>query len=126
MTSPAVKASIGVQELADKSGVAPSAIRFYDRNGLIRAERTSGNQRRFHETTACVVKVIRVAQRVGLSVAEIRELTDRLPPPEQIGLDDWFRFRSALEAEVHRRIAELNSALDDLTGDTALCKVPPA
>ncbi|MGH3804125.1 MAG: MerR family DNA-binding transcriptional regulator [Pseudonocardiaceae bacterium] len=118
--------TLGVTELAEKSGVAPSAIRFYESNGLIPAVRTSGNQRRFHEVSACVVKIIRVAQRVGLSVAEIRRLTDQLPKPEEIAIADWAWLRQQLEDEVRLRIAALNEVLDDLTEQGKLCEVPAA
>jgi MerR family redox-sensitive transcriptional activator SoxR len=52
-----------VGELARASGVAPSAVRFYEKHGLVTSERTSGNQRRFYEVEACLIKIIRVAQR---------------------------------------------------------------
>jgi hypothetical protein len=61
------RASVTVSDLARDSGVSASAVRFYEDNGLITAERTPGNQRRFSPGDACRIKVIRVAQRVGLS-----------------------------------------------------------
>lgn len=98
-----------------------SAIRFYARHGLISSRRTPGNQRRFDEDAACRVKVARVAQRVGLSVAEIGELLATLPP--DAGLADWQKLHDVLCAEGERRIAELWAALDDITSGRKLCEL---
>ena len=114
-----------VGDLARESGVAPSAVRFYEKHGLVKSLRTSGNQRRFYEVEACLIKIIRVAQRVGLSVAEIRDLMADLPDRRDITIQDWARLRSRLEQEVRERIEALNAVLDDLTGEQKLCEVPP-
>ena len=114
-----------VGDLARASGVAPSAVRFYEKNGLVTSERTSGNQRRFHEIDACLIKIIRVAQRVGLSVSEIRDLMSGLPDRRDITIADWRRLRERLEQEVRERIEALAEVLDDLTSEEKLCEVPP-
>ncbi|MGH3376707.1 MAG: MerR family DNA-binding transcriptional regulator [Actinoallomurus sp.] len=114
-----------VGDLARASGVAPSAVRFYEKHGLVTSRRTSGNQRRFYEVEACLIKIIRVAQRVGLSVAEIRDLMADLPDREDITIQDWARLRTRLEQEVRERIEALTEVLDDLTGEQKLCEVPP-
>jgi MerR family redox-sensitive transcriptional activator SoxR len=87
--------------------------------------RPSGNQRRFFEVEACLIKIIRVAQRVGLSVAEIRGLMDDLPDRREITVADWLRLRTRLEQEVRERIQALTEVLDDLTAEQKLCEVPP-
>jgi MerR family transcriptional regulator, redox-sensitive transcriptional activator SoxR len=115
-----------VGELARASGVAPSAVRFYEKHGLVVSRRTSGNQRRFYEVESCLIKIVRVAQRVGLSVAEIRDLMADLPDRQDITVQDWARLRTRLEQEVRERIEALTAVLDDLTGDRKLCEVPPA
>lgn len=125
MTAVQESPSLTVGDLARASGVAPSAVRFYESHGLVTSERTSGNQRRFYEVDACVIKIIRVAQRVGLSVAEIRDLMAGLPASRDIAIGDWRRLREHLEQEVRRRIAELTEVLDDLTSEAKLCEVPP-
>jgi MerR family transcriptional regulator, redox-sensitive transcriptional activator SoxR len=94
--------------------------------GLLPSVRTTGNQRRFYEVDSCLVKVIRVAQRVGLSVAEIRALLAGLPDRSDITVDDWHRLRHRLEDEVRVRIDALTAALDDLTTEDKLCEVPPS
>ncbi len=91
---------------------------------MISAARTSGNQRRFHEVDACIIKIVRVAQRVGLSVAEIHELISGLPDRRAITMDDWYDLPKALEDEVRSRIRALTVVLDDLTTEPRLCEVP--
>lgn len=112
-----------VGKLAGASGVAPSAVRFYETHGLITGERTAGNQRRFHDADACRVKVIRVAQRVGLSVAEIKAFLDDLPdaPSEA----DWRRLTERLVQEATERIQRLALVLDDIAAGDNLCDLPP-
>jgi MerR family redox-sensitive transcriptional activator SoxR len=112
-----------VSEVAEQSGVAASAVRFYQKHGLISGVRTSGNQRRFGADAACRVKVARVAQRIGLSVAEIAELLAELPPDPQLA--DWKRLHGRLIAEAERRIAELNAQLTALSTGAKLCELPP-
>lgn len=114
-----------ISDLARTSGVAPSAVRFYEKQGLVASERTAGNQRRFHRAEACVIRIIRVAQRVGLTVAEIRELMAGLPADrEAVSVQDFLRLRRELEAEAQRRITALAGVLDDLESERKLCEVP--
>lgn len=110
-----------VADVAAESGVAASAIRFYERHGLIHARRTTGNQRRFDEDAACRVKVARVAQRIGMRLVEIKNLLDALPPDAD--LLEWQRVHRVLNEEGQRRIAELNAALDDITSGHKLCEL---
>ncbi|MGP9490131.1 MerR family transcriptional regulator [Glutamicibacter sp. 287] len=114
-----------VSALAQASKVNASAVRFYDKHGLIVGERTSGNQRRFSEEDACRIKVIRVAQRVGLSVSEISELLNDLP--SEPSSSDWSVVGAKLQAAGQERIDQLNQALAELTGPVQLCDVftPP-
>jgi len=74
----------------------------------------------------CLVKIIRVAQRVGLSVAEIREHMADLPQDRRdISIDDFLRLRQRLEREARERIRVLTGVLDDLTTERKLCEIPP-
>jgi MerR family redox-sensitive transcriptional activator SoxR len=115
-----------VSDVARASGVTPSAVRFYDKHGLVASERTAGNQRRFFEVDGCLIKIIRVAQRAGLSVDEIRQLMSALPEDRrEITIDDFLLLRQRLEQEVRERIQALTDVLDDLTSEQKLCEVPP-
>jgi MerR family redox-sensitive transcriptional activator SoxR len=101
-------------------------VRFYEKQGLVSSVRTAGNQRRFHHADGCLIKIVRVAQRVGLSMAEIRELMSELPEDRGlIGPPDFLRLRIRLESEVRQRIQALNEVLDDLDTDQKLCELPP-
>lgn len=113
--------TLTVGEVARESGVSGSAIRFYEREGLITATRTSGNQRRFGSEAACRVRVARAAQRIGLTVGEIRDLLAALPPEPDLA--DWQRLHDRLAAEAERRIAELHRALDDIRSGRRLCEL---
>lgn len=120
----ATQASLTVRDLAAAAGIAASAVRFYDDNGLLASVRTAGNQRRFYPIDACLVKIIRVAQRAGLSVAEIRALMAHLPRQRgDVTVADFGRLRAQLEADVRERIAALTNVLDDLTSERKLCDV---
>lgn len=111
-----------VGEVAREAGVTPHTVRFYEDHGLITAERTPGNQRRFEADTACRIKVAKVAQRIGLSVADVRVLLASLPPaPAE---EDWHRLEYDLAAEAERRIQDLHAVLADIRSDQKLCEVP--
>lgn len=88
---------------------------------MVVSVRTAGNQRRFGADAACRVKVARVAQRVGLTVAEIAELLAMLPPDPQP--TDWHRLQGVLVAEAQRRIADLNAQLTALSSGEKLCEL---
>jgi MerR family redox-sensitive transcriptional activator SoxR len=118
-----VQASLTVGDLARASGVAPSAVRFYETHDLLTSERTPGNQRRFRESDVCRTKIIRVAQRVGLSVAEIRAILAELPADPSLA--DWQRLATRLVTEANLRIQQLRRVLKDITSGDKLCELPP-
>lgn len=117
-------ASLTVGELARASSVAPSAVRFYETHGLLSSERTPGNQRRFRDGDVCRTKIIRVAQRVGLSVAEIRAVLDELPA--EPSPDDWEHLAGRLVTEAEARIRQLRRVLAEITSADRLCELPPS
>lgn len=108
-----------VGDVAAESGVAPSAVRFYEQHGVITAVRTAGDQRRFDASAACRIRVAKVAQRVGLTVREIAEVFADLPadPAPQ----DWGRVAGALIAEAEARTAALRAHLADMRSGSRLC-----
>jgi MerR family redox-sensitive transcriptional activator SoxR len=97
-----------VGEVAARSGVAVSAVHFYESKGLIKAWRTSGNQRRYPREVLRRVAVIRAAQRVGIPLASIHEALGSLPEKRTPTAEDWgvlsSRWRSALDERIHRLI----------------------
>jgi len=109
------EAGLTVGQVAERSGVAPSALRFYERKGLITSDRTAGNQRRYHGDVLCRVAMIRACQRVGLSIAEIRVALAALPEGHIPGPEDWDRLSRHLKRELHNRIDDLNRALQALS-----------
>lgn len=103
-----------IGQLADRSGVAPSALRFYEERGLISAVRTAGNQRRFPQPTLRVVALIRAAQRVGLTLDEIREALETLPSDRAPTVADWTRLSKGWRARLDDQIERVTRLRDDL------------
>ncbi len=116
---PMWKSEFTVGEVAARSGLAVSALHFYEAKGLIRSERNSGNQRRYTRDVLRRVSLIKVAQRVGIPLAEIREALDRLPDDEIPTKSDWTRmsraWRAALDARIER-LTRLRNQLDTCIG----------
>jgi len=111
------EAGLTVGQVAVRSGVAQSALRFYERQGLISSDRTAGNQRRYHADVMCRVAMIRACQRVGLSIADIKTALAELPEGQVPGPEDWARLSQRLQHELRDRIDDLNRALSALIGD---------
>lgn len=104
-----------VGQLAERSGVAVSALHFYESKGLISSRRTPGNQRRFTRDTLRRVSFIRVAQRVGIPLSEIREALATLPEERTPTVEDWARLSEMWRGELDARIRQLERLRDDLT-----------
>ena len=105
-----------IAEVARRSGVAASALRFYEQQGLITSERTGAGHRRFPRAVLRRVAFIVFAQRIGLSLEEISAELARLPPNRVPERADWARLSSRWTARVDERIAELQRLKDGLTG----------
>ena len=103
-----------IGEVAERSDVEPSALRFYESRGLISAHRTSGGQRRYPREVLRRVAFIRVAQRVGLTLGEIGEALDRLPDGRTPTVRDWARVSSAWRDRLDERISILEGLRDEL------------
>jgi MerR family redox-sensitive transcriptional activator SoxR len=104
-----------VGQVARRSGVAVSALHFYEAKGLISSTRTSGNQRRYSRDILRRVAFIRFAQRVGLPLAEIRAALASLPEQRTPNREDWARLSAGWRASLDARIAALQRLRDDLT-----------
>lgn len=107
---------ISVGQLASRSGVAVSALHFYERKGLIRSRRTSGNQRRYPRSTLRRVAVIRAAQRAGIPLASVLEVFEGLPHDGIPDQADWQRLSAAWRQEIESRITLLEHLRDRLDG----------
>ena len=104
---PALGEQITIGELAARSGVSASALRFYESRGLIRAERTMGGQRRYERATLRRVAFVQAAQRVGLTLDEIADALRLLPENRTPTKADWERLSRSWRALLESRIAEL-------------------
>jgi len=111
---------LSVGQLSERSGVAPSALHFYERQGLITSRRTSGNQRRYRRDTLRVVALIRIAQRVGIPLAEVAQVLAELPERRVPTRRDWERLSRCWQASIERRIRGLEQLRDDF-GDCIGC-----
>ncbi|MFC4562938.1 redox-sensitive transcriptional activator SoxR [Nocardiopsis mangrovi] len=105
-----------VGQIAERSGVAVSALHFYEREGLIRSRRTAGNQRRFQRDTLRRIAFIRVSQRVGIPLSRIREALAELPDERTPTREDWARLSEKWRDKLDARIRMLERLRDDLTG----------
>jgi MerR family transcriptional regulator, redox-sensitive transcriptional activator SoxR len=103
-------------EVARRAGVAVSALHFYEREGLIASVRTAGNQRRYHRDVLRRVAFIRVSQRVGISLAEIRAALEQLPEGRTPTKRDWTRLSRGWRQALDARIAQLVRLRGDLDG----------
>jgi MerR family transcriptional regulator, redox-sensitive transcriptional activator SoxR len=110
------QSELTVGELAARSGVAVSALHFYERRGLITSRRTLGNQRRYRRDMLRRVALIRAAQRVGIPLARIRAALAGLPDNRTPNREDWARLSRGWQAELDRRIENLQQLRDELTG----------
>ncbi len=103
-----------IGEVADRAGVATSALRFYEKEGLIASVRTDGGQRRFEREVLRRVAFVRSAQRVGLSISEIRDSLATLPDGRTPTAVDWRRLSRSWRPMLDARIVELERLRDRL------------
>jgi len=113
------QAHLTIGQLSARSGVAPSALRYYEDLGLISSERNAGNQRRYLQSTLRRVAFVRSAQRVGLTLDEIAEALATLPVDHAPTKADWSRlsrsWRPRLDAQIER-LERLRDKLDSCIG----------
>nr|WP_306175527.1 MULTISPECIES: redox-sensitive transcriptional activator SoxR [unclassified Stenotrophomonas] len=106
---------MSVGDVAKRSGVAVSALHFYERKGLIRSLRTAGNQRRFARDVLRRLAVIRVAQRVGMPLEAVATAFAALPENKTPTKAEWARMSALWRSELDQRIAQLLLLRDQLT-----------
>lgn len=105
-----------IGEVAERTGVAHSALRFYEDEGLLAPSRTAGNQRRYERATIRRISFIRVAQQVGLSLEEVGEALASLPDGRTPTEADWTRLSAAWRPRLDAQIALLERLRDRLDG----------
>jgi MerR family transcriptional regulator, redox-sensitive transcriptional activator SoxR len=101
-------------EMADRSGVAISALHFYEREGLLASTRTSGNQRRYARETLRRVAFIRMSQRLGIPLAKVGEALATLPTDRVPTSKDWARLSAGWRQDLDDRITHLQRLRDNL------------
>jgi MerR family redox-sensitive transcriptional activator SoxR len=104
-----------IGELSERAGIAPSALRYYEAEGLLHSTRSSGNQRRYHRDALRRVGFVRVAQEVGLSLAEIKEALSSLPDERTPTEKDWARLSASWQPRIDHQIRVLERLRDRLS-----------
>ncbi len=108
--------AFSILEVAERRGVATSALRFYESIGLISSGRSEGNQRRFERSVIRRVAVIKAAQRAGISLDEVGTAIGGLPSGRTPTRRDWEKMSRSWEQNLDERIARLMKMRDDLSG----------
>ncbi len=109
-----------ISELSARSGAAPSALRYYEDLGLISAERTAGNQRRYPRHMLRRIAFIRAGRQLGLSLRDIQAALDTLPPGKAPTRAQWSRAARSWQRRIDDKIAELQ-ALSSTLGSCIGC-----
>ena len=106
---------LAIGDVADRTGVAASALRYYERERLVHSVRSDGGQRRYHREVLRRVAFIRIAQRVGLTLDEIRDALSSLPEERTPNKADWARLSQSWRPQLDEQIAVLVRLRDELT-----------
>lgn len=105
-----------VGKVAQRCGVKVSTLHFYEQKGLIRSWRNAGNQRRYKADVLRRVSVIKAAQKMGISLEDIKQAFATLPDQRTPTVNDWKKLSSRWQGELNARIAYLERLRDSLTG----------
>jgi MerR family redox-sensitive transcriptional activator SoxR len=106
---------LSIGETSERTGVPSSALRFYERRGLIRSIRTQGNQRQYHREMLRRISIIRIAQNLGLTLEEIGNAMAELPDQRTPNKKDWERLSKRWQSELDERINQLQMMREKLT-----------
>lgn len=106
---------LSVGDLARRSGVPVSTIHFYERKGLLFGWRTSGNQRRYPRGVLRRLAIIRIAQRAGIPLEDIRKALEVVPPGRTPTVEQWVRFTAGWRDILEERILSLTQLRDQMT-----------
>jgi MerR family redox-sensitive transcriptional activator SoxR len=113
---PLAERELTVGQVAERSGVAVSALHFYEAQGLISSRRTTGNQRRYPRQILRRVAFIRASQGVGIPLRRIKAALDLLPENRTPTRKDWERLSTAWRDDLNHHISQLEHLRDRLTG----------
>ncbi len=105
-----------VGQVAERSGLAVSALHFYERRGLIRSHRTSGNQRRYDRDVLRRLAIVRMGTELGIPLAEISEALARVPIGHTPTAEDWRAMSVLWHEKLDRRIVLMTRMRDELNG----------
>lgn len=105
-----------MRAVVERTGVASSALRFYEDQGLISSVRTAGNQRRYHRHMVRRISLIKVAKRLGISLDSVARAFAGLPHDRKPTMKDWQRISRTWGAELAARRRELERLEEELTG----------
>ena len=114
MTSTRNLSDLSVGEMAERSGVAVSTLHYYETEGLIESWRTNANHRRYDKRELRRVAIIRIAQSVGIPLAEIRVVLDKIPRDKPIKADDWAEAAAPWKEALDERINLLQRLRDQM------------
>ena len=113
---PNILRELTVGQVAARSGVAITALRFYEARGLISSQRNSGNQRRYKRDVLRRVALIKTAQKLGIPLASIQTAFETLPQDRTPAMEDWNRLSLSWKADLDERIDRLTALRDQLSG----------
>ena len=105
-----------ITQLAARSGVAPSALRFYEAQGLLHPQRSGGNQRRYPRSALRRVAIVRAARAMGVPLADVAHALQALPDGREPTAADWARISRRWRAQLNARIEVLTRLRDELDG----------
>lgn len=108
-------AYLTIGDVSRRSGVTASALRFYERRGLIKSTRSEGNHRMYHREMLRRISVIRVARTLGLTLSEISKAMSDLPDQRTPTKRDWERLSKKWQEQLNERIAQMQRMRDKLT-----------
>lgn len=107
---------LSVGKVAKRSGVKVSTLHFYEEKGLISSYRNNGNQRRYKKDVLRRISVIKAAQKVGVTLAEIKNAFSNLPDNRTPTTEDWKKLASAWQTQLQARISYLENLKNSLSG----------
>jgi MerR family redox-sensitive transcriptional activator SoxR len=107
---------LSIGDLSDRSGLAVSAIRFYETHGIVRPLRNSGGHRRYGRSDLRRLSFAQIAQRLGFPLSEIASHLKELPDDRAPDRHDWQRIASGFRTRINGRIADLQALADKLDG----------